>query len=531
MQKRVVTLFSAVLFALSGLMARLYRLSDGDLKAAANEQSSLTVTVAQVRGTLYDRNGQPLVNDDRRYAAVVVPTPQTLAVLSEALSDADFAEINARLQEGRPTVTVTDKPLPPADGITVFTVPKRYGNDTVAAHLVGYLGEDGRGVSGLEKALDDRLSAADGDIKVTYRTDGQGRVMIADGVQVENTLKNAVAGVALTIDRDLQEAVEKRVAPMVERGAAVVLDPYSGDVLALASFPDFEPSALAEYLDDETAPLYNRAIATYNCGSVFKIASAVAALENGATLTQSYRCDGRMRVGANVIRCHRATGHGILDLTGGFVQSCNPYFIQLIREVGGAALYRVASAFGFHTSLTLAPAYTTATATFPEPAELLQPTALANVSFGQGKLTATPVHVAQMTAAMVNDGVVRPARVVYGSVTVNGETIASSEYPPMTVCSAATAAQVRGMMVAMIEDTVGEAARPQTGGAGGKSGTAETGWRTQSGETMVQSWFTGFYPADRPRYVITVVAEDSETTEKTAAPAFREICDILSRKS
>ncbi len=532
MQKRVVALFGAVLFAMSGVMARLYRLSDSDLKEAANEQSGLTVTVARVRGTLYDRNGAKLVNDAVRYASAVVPTPQALATLSDTLSAEEFEALHDRLQDGRPTVTLTDTPFAPTDGITVFTVPKRYGTDTVAAHLIGYLGDDGiHGASGMEKALDAQLHEASGEVKITYRTDGQGRVMLGEGVTVENTLQNAVAGVALTIDRDIQKVVETRATPLLDRGAAVVLDPYSGDVLALASFPDFEPSALADYLDDEDGPLYNRAIAAYNCGSVFKIVSAVTALENGVALTQTYRCDGRIRVGANVIKCHHVLGHGTLDLTGGFVQSCNPYFIQLIKQAGGAALYRMATAFGFNTALTLAPDYQTAAAVFPEPAELLQPTALANVSFGQGKLTATPVHIAQMTAAVVNGGVVRPARITYGAVTVNGEVIPSSENPPMTLFSPTVAAQVRGMMTAMIEDKVGEAARPQTGGAGGKSGTAETGWKTQSGDTMVQSWFTGFYPAEDPKYIVTVVSEDAETSKKTAAPVFKVICDALARLS
>ena len=529
-QKRVAILFTAVLFALSGVMARLYRLSSSNLKEAANEQSGLTVTVARVRGTVYDRKGQKLTNDTVRYAAAIVPTPQTLSTLSDTLPAEEYEALRERLRDGRPTVTVTDTPLAPADGITVFTVPHRYGEDTVAAHLVGYLGDDGiHGASGIEKAFDTQLDGASGSIKVTYRTDGQGRVMLGEGVTVENTLQNATAGVALTIDREIQRTVESRVAPLLPRGAAVVLDPYSGDILALASFPDFEPSALADYLDDEDGPLYNRAIASYNCGSVFKIVSAVTALECGVAPTQTYRCNGRIRVGANVIKCHHVLGHGTLDLKGGFVQSCNPYFIQLIKQAGGAALYRMAVAFGFNTALTLAPNYRTAAAVFPEPAELLSPTALANVSFGQGKLTATPVHVAQMTAAVVNDGVVRPARLCYGTVTVNGETVPASSSPPMTVFSPTVAAQIREMMVAVIDDTVGEAARPQTGGAGGKSGTAETGWLTENGETMVQSWFTGFYPAEDPRYVITVVSEDAKTSDRPAAPAFRAICDALAR--
>ena len=99
----------------------------------------------------------------------------------------------------------------------------------------------------------------------------------------------------------------------------------------------------------------------------------------------------------------------------------------------------------------------------------------------------------------------------------------------MRLFSQKTAQTLYEMMISAVEEGTGASASPSVGGAGGKTGTAETGWELEDGSTMVQSWFTGFYPAEDPRYVITVICEDAGSTDKTAAPVFREICDGLAR--
>lgn len=529
MKKRTVGIFAAILFVFSGILVRLYRLSDDELKQAAHSQSTVSVTVAQVRGTIYDRDLTALTNRQTEYRAAVTSTPQALSVLSQALADDEWEILRQQLQNGKPVMARLGQTPSVAEGISLFTVPVRYGGEALAAHLIGYLGSDGRGATGIEKALDEALSATGGQVTVTYETDGRGQVLSGGDVVVENTLSNAKAGVVLTLDAEIQRMVEVRGAELLEKGAVVVLDPKTGDILALASFPTFEPAQLAEYLEAEDAPLFNRAIAAYNCGSVFKIVSAAAALENGVSLTQTFSCAGSLTVGTNVIKCHYLLGHGEQHLTEGFVNSCNPYFIQLVRMVGPTALYRMASAMSFDTALTLTEGLTTASAVFPSMETLLQPTALANVSFGQGELTATPLHIAQMTASVVNGGTVIPSRIVLGTVDAAGHMAVAESEPPIRLYSTATASALRDMMRKMVESDSGTPARPAIGGAGGKTGTAETGWKLEDGSTMVQSWFTGFYPADDPQYVITVLSEDAGRSKKTAAPVFKAICDELQR--
>lgn len=522
MRKRSVVLLVTLFFAFSGIIARLYRLTNQNFAAAADVQSTVTVTVATARGTLYDRHLNRLTNAETEYAAAALPQPTALAALADAALP---------LADGKPTVLRSETSFPLAEGIRQFVVPKRYGKDTVGAHLIGCVGEDGlHGVSGAELAFDDRLRETSGHLTVTYRTDGTGRVLTGGAVTVENTLARANAGAALTIDRDLQQTVEVLAGEQLTRGAVVVLEVNSGHILAMASFPTYQPDRLADYLDDKDSPLFNRCTATYNCGSVFKTVTAMAALEHGVPLTQTFTCTGALQVGANRIKCHRILGHGTVALAEGYAASCNPYFIQLAHLTCGSAVYRYASLMGFDSPLILADGWQTARATLPSEAELQQSTLLANVAIGQGDLLATPLHIAAMTACVAGDGLYRRPTVHLGTVNELGILTPATAEPASRVCTEQTAARLREMMCGVVNDGTGTDAAPAVYTAGGKTGTAQTGWKTEAGDTMVHSWFTGFYPAEDPQYVVTVLAEDADTTGESTAPVFKAVCDRLYRR-
>ncbi len=528
MQKRGVALLAAVLFALSGIMVKLMQLTREPLFGVSGTRSTVTVTVAQKRGTIYDRNGEPLTNAESEYAASVVATPEAMASLSTALSPTEWERLETSLNSGKPTVLTSETALPIVDGIRQFAVPKRYAEQQIAAHVIGYLGDDGiSGACGIEKAFDAQLQAASGSITVTYQTDGRGSALMGGEVQVSNTLFRADAGIALTLDSRLQHMTETIAGAHLSKGAVVILDPATGDILAMASFPGFQTDDLAAYLERDDSPLFNRALASYNCGSVFKIVSSLTALENGIPLSQSFSCAGALQVGDNRIKCHHVLGHGVLDMCGGFTKSCNPYYIQLMQLTGGAPLYRLACSLGFDSPIMLTDGYQTARAVMPSEQALTQATVLANFSFGQGDLLASPVHIAQMTACVVNGGAYYRPNLYRGTVDVSGNVTPARRDPPTQVCSAASANVLKDMMIEVVENGTGTAARPQTGGAGGKTGTAETGWMGEDGDTMVQSWFTGFYPSQNPQFVITVLAEDSGRESVSTAGVFAQLCDSL----
>lgn len=530
MSKRPIILFAALLFLFSGIIVRLYTLTEQGYAEVAEAQSTVTVTLANSRGTIYDRNLTALTNAKDRYAASVIAMPSALAALSSVYDDEAWADLSGRLSSGKPAVITSSSPLPLAEGIVQFTVPQRYDDNGLAAHVLGYVGDDGvHGVCGVEYALDGILDSAAGNLSVTYQTDGTGTVLPGGEITVENTLARANAGAALTLDRAMQHMVQTLAGESISRGAVVVMDAQNGDILAMASFPGFTATRLSDYLTDEDSPLFDRATAAYNCGSVFKTVTAMAAIERGVPQTQSFTCLGVLRVGENRIKCHHILGHGLLTLSDGFAQSCNPYFIQLAQLTGGEWLHRYASLLGFDSPIMLMDRWQTDRATLPSQEDFDGSVLLANVSIGQGDLLATPIHVAAMTACVANGGTYYRPNLYLGTVDQLKQLTAAVREPGSRVCSEQTAAALRAMMCEVVASGTGKAAATAVGTAAGKTGTAQTGWKTAAGDTMVHSWFTGFYPAEDPQYVVTVLAEDSETTGEATAPVFKRICDNLYR--
>lgn len=532
MKKRMLVLFTACSVLFLGIIARVYTLTvQNGIVQAGDTQSSQTVTVATVRGTIYDAHLRPLVNADRENRYSVFPDEKTVSVISASLSREEKNAILSQLKQNKPFTLITERLLPLTNGLHAFSVPIRYGTTTLAPHVIGYLGADGHGVFGAEAAFDDVLSAAVGRAGVTYTVDGAGRWLAGGSVTKTDTLSAATAGVVLTLDRDIQSTVERVADTSLEKGAVVVMSPANGQILAMVSRPDFEPTAVADVLNRTDAPLVNRAMSNYNCGSVFKIVTSAAALENGVPYTTAYTCMGSTNVGDVTFGCHHALGHGTLDMFGGFSQSCNPYYISLAADVGSVKLYDMAQTLGFSRAIPFAPDWQTATAHLPSLSTLQSPAALANLSFGQGELLATPVHIAQLVSAVVNRGKFVPPSLLKGYVDAEGRVSESAPSPPVQAFSATTAATIKQMMIEVVENGLGSAAKPQGGSAGGKTGTAQTGMIGENGEELLQNWFAGFYPAVSPRYVIVVVSEDYASTGDAAAPIFRQICEQLGKLS
>lgn len=527
MKKRALSILVVFAVLFSGLGIRLYFLTNGSgLSSAANQQSGYTVTVARSRGTIYDTNLKPLTNTGSEYRLSVAPSPEALAVLSRQFSEEEWTSINRRLSDGKPMALTMDKAPNTAEGITVFQVPVRYSGQLPAPHLLGYMDGDGlHGQTGVEQIFDDVLNEYAGEASVTYTTDGSGAVLQGVAPQVENTLALSRGGVALTLDSMVQKIAQRAADRYLPQGVVVISDAATGHILAMVSTPGFQPDTVADVLEDKRSPLLNRALCNYNCGSVFKIVSAAAALESGISPSTSFTCRGHIGVQGVTFHCHHQLGHGKLDMTGGFAQSCNPYFIELAQKMGGEQLYRMASTLGFDRAITLTKGLETARAILPGKDSLLG-ASLANLSFGQGELLASPVHIAQLVGAVVNDGQILRPTILKGYVDETGKLTEEDPAPVQTAFSKETAQIIREMMIQTVQTGTGKAACPVTGGAGGKTGTAETGWK-QEAEEVVQSWFAGFYPAQNPKYTVVVLAEDAENTGGECAPAFKQICEQL----
>ncbi len=527
MRRRVLGFFVMALFLMGVLIMRLYVLTDGQLAQVADQQASLTLTIANARGTIYDTNLQPLVNTGREYRVGLPATPEALAAVSGSLTAAELEELTVRLQGGKPVAVSMDSAPSSADGLVLVDAPVRVTEPLLAPHVLGYMDGDGlHGVSGAELAFDELLNQCAGRAQATYTVDAVGRPLQGIPPTVDDTLDAAKAGVVLTLDSEIQKIAENAAKKHMTKGAVVVMEPDTGRILAMVSLPDFQPSTVAENLDNEDSPLLNRALCNYNCGSVFKIVTAAAAIEAGIPLDTSYTCYGEVDVGGVAFHCHNRLGHGTLNMTGAFAESCNPYFIRLAQKMGGQTLYNMAVALGFDRPIILAEGWKTARAVLPSETELLSPAAVANLAFGQGALMATPVHIAQLVAAVVNDGeIIRPT-LLKGTVDAQGNVTEEEIAPAQTAFSSSTARTLREMMLTVVEEGTGRSARPFELGGGGKTGTAETGWE-QDGKEVVQSWFGGFYPAENPEYVVVVLAEDAENTGGKSSPVYKQICEEL----
>ncbi len=529
LKKRALVLFTLLLFVFSGIIMQVYRLSDTYLSQAAEKQSTVTVTVANGRGTIYDAHLRPLVNASSEYRLSVAPSAEAIAALTPQIDREQLESLSERLQSGRPAVVTLRELKASVPDSTLFSVPVRYTEPLTAPHLLGYLDGDGlHGVTGIEQAFDEYLNQCGGKATVTYTVDAMGRPLGGIKPIIENTLDETKAGVVLTIDATIQRMAQTAAQKYMTKGAVVVMEPDTGRIAAMVSLPDFQPSNVADCLEDADSPLLNRALCNYNLGSVFKIVSAAAALEQGISTATTFTCNGALQVGDTTFHCHDRLGHGALDMTGAFAKSCNPYFIQLMQQAGGTSLYNMAAALGFDRSLLLAEGYKTARAILPTSAELLLPAGVANMAFGQGSLMGTPVHVAQMVAAVANGGEIVQPTILKGYCDKEGEVSEATVTDAQRVFSEQTARTLHELMVHAVEEGTGASARPEAyaGMAGGKTGTAETGWESE-GKPVVQSWFGGFYPAEEPRYVIAVIAEDADNTGGKAAPVFKEICEGL----
>ena len=442
MERRTAAFFGVVMLGLLICVLSVYSIASGDsLAEAAQKQSVYRLTVAQTRGTVYDCNLLPLTCETDRWVAAVAPGVQTAADLSRALGNDGVASLASLLADGRPFALSLPSNVS-GDGILTFQIPDRYGGEALAPHTIGYLDGSGRGVAGIEKAYDEFLSDQCGEISVTYHVDA---------------LNRAIA----SLEADTQGEV------------AVVA------VQSIGQDPDFDQDDVAAVLEDESSPLMNRCLAAYSVGSVFKIVSAAAALEAGLPPDTSFTCTGSVEVSGDAFRCYDSEAHGAEDMRMAIANSCNTYFISLMQQVDPSLFLDMARRFGFGSAVTLAPGYTSSAGVLPSESSLAIPKALANFSFGQGELTATPLQIAAMVNAVVSGGEYAAPSLVERTVDANLSTLSEARpSEPVRTLSAYNAALLKNFMLASVTEGTSQKYAPEHGGAGAKTATAHMGGRS-----------------------------------------------------
>ena len=383
---------------------------------------------------------------------------------------------------------------------------RAYPGGELSASLLGFANIDGEGVRGIEQ-LEDPWLRGSPQIAPVER-DGGGR-LLATRVM---TPRDAAGGdVLLTIDSKMQAAAEHALKQAIERtgakgGTVVTLDPKTGDLLALAEAPTFDPNNFRETRYERTRA---RAFAdAMEPGSTFKIFLAAAALESG-TIRSDERFDcseGHMRVPGKTIR--DAKDYGVLDLAGVLQVSSNVGAVQIAQRLGAEAHYDALVRFGFGS--VTGSRFPVESAGILRPWKKWRPVDHATVAFGQG-IGVTPVQLAAATAVLANDGQWRAPRIVEARRAAGSRWRQVDREPARTVVSASTARTVLNMMEGVVssEGTALQAALEGVRVAG-KTGTAqkldrETG--TYSHERFI-AWFVGVAPADDPELVWVVALDE-----------------------
>lgn len=512
----------AVLFGASA--CRLIAIYKSEVYSVSSLTNTKVIDVGVIRGGIFDVNGSPLVNNERKYMAAVLPCEESKAELTKILGS---EEIKSYINKTDPYIIEVGRQLMELNSVAQIKISKRYSAFPSAVHIIGYVDSSLEGKSGMERAFDSFLAENSVSVSARFVNDAAGNALLGNGIEIINNDYNQTAGVYLTINKDVQCAVERNMQKYnIDKGAVVVIDIETGGIAAIASAPVFNPSSPAESLNADGSPFVNRALSAFSVGSVFKPVIAAAALENGIDPDTKFTCEGEIKVGNTVFHCHERSGHGNIDLNTAIEKSCNIYFIKLARQVGTQDVIKTARRLGFGKTVDFASGIIAA-GNLPDESVIDSPAALANLSFGQGQLTASPVQIAAMTACIAAKGIYRKPYLVIGTKDLSGVYSPATAAESYRAISEDSAGLICKYLEAVVETGTGKRAGCEKFKAAGKTATAQTGRKNAEGEEICNSWFTGFFPADNPKYAVTVFKEDGGEGAISCAPVFKAIAEEI----
>lgn len=531
MTRRRLNVVCAALVLLFGIVLCrvLWIATDTGYAVSAGAQTVSTTALPRSRGDFFDRMGRRLTGVRQQWYALCIPGDSSYARLFPYVPYAQQSELYDNRNSAQPFLVQVSGDLS-ANGIYTYPGSRRYLDAPIAPHLIGYLDGDGHGVSGLELACDDILFTAADAQTVACATTAQGSLLDGTAPDLETVEQGSGLGVQLTLDAEIQRACEGIAQARMETGCILVADVDSAQVLASVSVPEFDPDNIHKSIDANDTSLINRSFSAFSAGSVFKVVLAAAAYQYGLDWF-THDCEGAIEVADQTYRCALGRAHGTVNLRGALEQSCNCYFVALGQALGAERVLSMAEQFGFGRPTAVAGGLKTGAGVLPNAQALQNVGQLAMFSFGQGELTVTPVQITAMMRAIAGDGSYLPLTFVQG--VVDSETLqpadtgAAPAAEPQRVCTEQTARVLRSMLQSVVTDGIGGDAAPFWEEAGGKTGTAQTGQFDAAGEELLNYWFSGFYPAGEPRYVITVLQDATLEPQTSSAAVFACVADAL----
>ena len=485
-------------------------------------QRNLPITAD--RGRILDRNGKVLATNITTTTLYVVPNQvidkEGTATKLASILGCDYDEMLKHLTkktslekvnpEGRQLSSdIADKINElNIDGLYLMKESKRYyPYGTLLSHVLGYVGIDNQGLSGLELKYDDYLTGKNGSIK--YTSDGKGNRL--NNIEVYEEATNGM-DIYLTIDIDIQLALEKELENATakynpDESLAMVMDPNTGEIIAMGSNPTFDSNSYKEYSTEvinRNLPIWKN----YEPGSTFKIITLAASIEEKTinVFEDHFHDGGSVNVEGARIKCWKKGGHGSQTFMQVVQNSCNPGFVLMGQKLGTERLYSYVEKFGFTTKTGIDLNGESSGIMFD--LENIGPVEQATISFGQG-ISVTPIQQVTGVSAAINGGkLYKPYVVKYITEPVSND-IMYENSPTLVrrVISEESSSLVRTVLESVVSTGTGKNAYIENYRVGGKTGTAQ---KVKDGKYMVGNYivsFIGFLPADKPEYVVYVAID------------------------
>lgn len=518
--KRSLICFIVIIALLFSCILRTAKIATSNYSEVQKNFSSLKIKIGNTRGTIFDCNKYPITNNQKKIIACISPTPRAVTAISQYLSGEALTTVLEQLKSGKPVTCEVPEKID-CDGIVCTEIYTTTPNIS-AIHTIGYTNTENKGVIGIQKAYDNILYNQD-DITVRLACDGKGRVLSGIAPEILGETSPYNNAVVTTIDINIQNIAESE-AENLGLGSIVIANAKTAKIRAIASVPTFNTNDISQVLNEETTPLFNRSLAAYNVGSVFKPCVAAAGIEKGYS-SFCYTCMGSFEIIDRVFKCHEHLGHGNMDLNYAIAKSCNTYFYNLGLKVGKNEILNLASNLNFGKAIKLGEGIFTAKGSLPNKEKLENMAHLANFSIGQGDFTASPVSLLPLYCAIANDGIYYLPSIVESTIK-NGKEEKYNIGSPTKVFEKETAQNLKNALSLVISEGTGALAKPENVTAAGKTATAQTG-KFRNGTEINSSWFCGFLPIDNPQYVIIIFCEDTKKQQKSCAEIFSNIADLL----
>lgn len=514
------------------IIFRVFYIQVFDYKKLNNYASNLwsrNLPIKADRGLIYDRNGIVLADNVTTTSLVVIPNQiknkeETATKLSEILNvdyDTMYKHVSKRTSiervhpEGRRlSYEIADKIKDlKLDGVYLVKESQRsYPYDTYMAHTLGFVGVDNQGLSGIELTYDNYLTGQDGAIK--YYSDAKGNKLKLnevyqqpqDGMNITLTVNNEIQA---SLERELNNAVTK-FDP--DRAIGLVMDPNSGEILAISARPNFSPSSYQKNSIEEinrNLPIW----ATYEPGSTFKIITLAAALEEKKVdLDKDTFVDtGSVKVENSTLHCWKHGGHGHETFLQVVENSCNPGFVELGQRLGKNTLFSYINKFGFGKKTGVDLNGEASGIIFN--LNKVGPVELATTAFGQG-VSVTPIQQVTAVSAAINGGTLYKPYIVKSINEPETNTIIKENKKQAVgkVISEDTSKEVRRALESVVANGSGRTSYIDGYRVGGKTGTAQ---KVSNGKYLANNYilsFIGFLPADDPKVVVYIAIDNPKGT-------------------